>query len=303
MTLVPILISSTCGKVGKTDDFLSLEWEGTERSYLLYEPGNLAGKKAPLVIALHNEHLDAAGFRSYFQMDPIAEREGFRVIYPQGMGNNWNVENSPYYGEPLRFDDEGFLSALIDKAIAVHKADPARVYITGYSAGGGMAYTMAWKFPEKLAAIAPLHSAIHVVLRGDFIYDGAVPTLAVHGDSDPYIPMDGGAGGALGKVDRSIGRGFMGVKELVDRVADENGCHMQTEAVDFDDLDPEDGCTAKRFKYTTCEAETDLIMVKGGGHNLPGKKGNLPASVAGNTCRDFDVTEQVWAFFKNERNR
>ncbi|MYM21657.1 hypothetical protein GTP46_03210 [Duganella sp. FT135W] len=55
---------------------------------------------------------------------------------------------------PPTSDDVGLLAALIDLAVARYNADPARIYISGMTNGGGMAYRAAIELGPRLAAVA-----------------------------------------------------------------------------------------------------------------------------------------------------
>jgi dienelactone hydrolase len=53
-------------------------------------------------------------------------------------------------------DDIAFLDALIDRLVAQHGADPARIFMTGSSNGGMMTFVYAATRPRRLAAAAPV---------------------------------------------------------------------------------------------------------------------------------------------------
>jgi predicted peptidase len=46
----------------------------------------------------------------------------------------------------------------LDWAVAKYNGDPARLYVTGISFGGGVAYQLAYENPTKFAALAPVAS-------------------------------------------------------------------------------------------------------------------------------------------------
>jgi len=84
-------------------------------------------------------------------------------------------------------DDVGFIDALIERAIAEHGVDPARVYIIGVSRGGWMAYRMATAIPHKLGAfasvLAPMPEAGPASAPGV-----PLPLLVFGGTDDPRFP-------------------------------------------------------------------------------------------------------------------
>lgn len=62
---------------------------------------------------------------------------------PEGTVRGWNT-----------LDDE--VMGLLDHVVATYRGDPKRVYLTGLSYGGFGTWYLAWKHPEKFAAIAPV---------------------------------------------------------------------------------------------------------------------------------------------------
>lgn len=81
------------------------------------------------------------------------------------------------------------LKALLDEAIANHRVDPNRVYLTGLSMGGYGAWSLAIAFPDTFAAVAPICGGGLTewvwILR-------KVPVWAFHGADDPIVPLQQG---------------------------------------------------------------------------------------------------------------
>ncbi|MGB1248335.1 MAG: T9SS type A sorting domain-containing protein, partial [Chitinophagales bacterium] len=59
----------------------------------------------------------------------------------------------------------------------------------------------------------------------------------------------------------------------------------------------QDGCTAERYDYGTCDDNTAVVFYKiiNGGHTWPGS--GLPFAGI-NTNQDFKATEVIWKFFE-----
>src|ERR1700687_2801816 len=75
------------------DHDLSLKHDGIDRSYIVHVPPG-AATALPLVISMHGGGSDAAAQQGYSQMDRVADREHFLVLYPNGTGRGrmrvWN---------------------------------------------------------------------------------------------------------------------------------------------------------------------------------------------------------------------
>ena len=66
---------------------LQLASGGQVRSYRLYVPPDYeTSTPASLVIGLHGQGGDAAGFEAYSGFSRLANETGFLAVYPQGLG-------------------------------------------------------------------------------------------------------------------------------------------------------------------------------------------------------------------------
>lgn len=116
------------------------------RTYIIYVPKGLA-KGAPLVVVLRGSDQDGAQIRRWtgYGFDRLADEHGFAVAYPNGYEGYWNACNivGDYSANKLNIDDLGFLTAIVDKLVNELGIDPGRVFATGVSRGGHMAFRLA----------------------------------------------------------------------------------------------------------------------------------------------------------------
>jgi len=85
-----------------------------------------------------------------------------------------------------------FISTLIDKLVSDYNVDPKKIYLTGMSNGGMMAYRLACEIPEKIAAIAPVSCSMMVEKPCN--PSRPMPVLHIHSVRDTKIPYYGGVG-------------------------------------------------------------------------------------------------------------
>jgi len=286
-----------------TDVSFSFIYKGFVRRTLVHlPPVNLSSEKYPLLIALHGGGGNGKSMVSLTQgkFNALADKEGFIVVYPDGIGKNWNDgrENMPprYRAHNDKTDDVGFISALIDSLVRKFNADESRVYVTGMSNGAMMTYRLAAELGEKIAAAAPVCGNIPVDLPSK--PEHPVAMFIINGTDDPLVPFEGG--------DVHIGRRKLGkilsTSKSLEIWTKINQVHLSEEKL-LPDKDPMDGCRVKETKYTGSDnpAEIVVLTIQGGGHTWPGGKQYLPERFIGRTCIDIDACESIWAFFKTHR--
>lgn len=142
---------------------------------------------------LHGAGDDAEDARAY-GWDDFADREGFVVVYPNGIGNSWNGGACCRTAAERNIDDVGYLSELSRRVSAEDGTDPLRVFAAGMSNGGIVAYAWACARPGDLAGIG--------IVSGGRLVDcpapGPLAVVAMHGTDDQAIPLSGGLGAGGG---------------------------------------------------------------------------------------------------------
>jgi poly(hydroxyalkanoate) depolymerase family esterase len=118
-----------------------------------YVPDGLPAGR-PVVVALHGCTQGAAAYGTGSGWTQLADRFGFSVVLPeQQSGNNLNkCFNWFEPGDIARGQGEAeSIAQMVRKQIADTGADPARVDVTGLSAGGAMTSVMLATYPEMFA--------------------------------------------------------------------------------------------------------------------------------------------------------
>ncbi|KAA0689805.1 hypothetical protein DTW90_30355 [Neorhizobium sp. P12A] len=173
------------------DEVLTYKWQGVDRTAILHIPKGAAGHAAPLVIVMYGSDDKAVNFQKNSGFDAVADRENFITLYPEAIDGAWNIKSRRpvLNGEPV--DDIGFFRTMIDDLVSRKIADGARVYATGFSFGALMTYTLACALPDRIAAIAPVASAINEAQVEDCKPGHAMPVMMVNGTSDDVQRYDG----------------------------------------------------------------------------------------------------------------
>ncbi|NBE53029.1 extracellular catalytic domain type 1 short-chain-length polyhydroxyalkanoate depolymerase [Streptomyces boluensis] len=126
---------------------------GALKMYRHVPEGLPAGR--PVVVVLHGCTQNAAGYGPGSGWTELADRWGFSVVVPeQQTANNANrCFNWFEAGDSSRGQGEAAsLAQMVDRQLADASGDPARVHVTGLSAGGAMTSVMMAAYPEKFTA-------------------------------------------------------------------------------------------------------------------------------------------------------
>lgn len=294
-SLILALLLQLIGRLPANAQAESLDFGGVKRDYILYMPQNLQSP-APLVIALHGGGGTAAGWEQETDFDGVADRNGFIVVYPQGVNREWNEERGS--GMTLRrsdADDVGFINALIDHLAAQYPIDLTRIYAMGISNGGFMSLRLACNLSDRLAGIG----VIAAQLTEDMI-SGCVPIKPLrvaifNGVDDPIIPYDGGAVRISGQYRGDV----LSTQDQVDFWLRVNGCEPTITETMTLNARPLDGTFVEMTGYTLCSpgGAVRLYRIVGGGHTMPGGNQYLPRAVIGNVSRELHAPTELWAFW------
>lgn len=222
---------------------------GVSRKFIQHVPPGYTGSEPlPLVIDFHglggtgSQEKGSSGFAA------LADREGFLILWPDGLDNGWNV--GPCCTNSREVDDVGFARAMVDAVAAVACVDMKRVYATGFSNGGGMSNYVACHAADVFAAIAP--SAFDL-LEDDLETckpSRPISVFSMRGTQDPAVPFEGGRGGGNRVT-------FLGAQPTLEKWAELAGCEgAPTTPV------------ADTQLYTSCSesAQVGLLTIQGGGH-------------------------------------
>jgi polyhydroxybutyrate depolymerase len=256
---------------------------GTERQYSLHVPPGYDGVKwMPLVLNFHGYTSNMAQQSLFSGMNATADAEGFVVVYPNGLKNtvngnqSWNAGACCAFGDSDR-DDVGFVDALLDDLASRLCIDDKRVYATGMSNGGFMSYFLACERAQRFAAIGPVAGVLGVP-SASCTPSRAVPVIHFHGTEDTLVPYDGGGAS-----------GFASVPNTISGWVARNGCSGQP-AQTFSN-------GAARCETTAgCAegAEVVLCTIDGMGHCWPGQA----FCPFGNGSTDISANQAMWDFFE-----
>lgn len=268
-----------------------LEFKGLRRRYLLHKPLNSdLENPLPLVVVLHGGMGSPEGTAIQTGMNHVSDENNFYVVYPEGWGDfsSWNAGACCGEAKAKNLDDVGFIRAVIEDLSTRVSIDKTRVYATGLSNGGRMAYRLAAEMSDQIAAVAPVATDFEVQVSA---LRRPVPIIHFHGLQDDFAPFEGGYP-RKGPV-RDLKR--IGVQQTLDWWIKANNCNPNP-AADQKTRDYE------KIIYEPAAGQNGapVILYKlfRGGHTWPGGKDVSRMLGTGYLVKSVDASRLMWEFFK-----
>ena len=262
---------------------------GTPRSYRLYIPAAYApGMQWPLVIDMHGYTSSAFTEQSNTKFMSVADTGHFLVVYPEGVKdqNNsryWNV-GLPYL--PNAKNDVSFLSELIDTLHLRYQLDCTKVYATGISMGTSMAYLLAEKLGNRIAAVGGEAGAMYYHSFNQVNPTFPMPIMHIHGTADQVV-LYNGEHVQYGNIPIDTLVNFWGLNAgcnpvpTIDTLPHQAATTNRTRVVHYEFLNGSTGMSCRLYKL------------------LNGVHGEWPGVLNGTlNNKDFNASSTMWIFFK-----
>lgn len=281
----------------------TIEVDSVVRRYRVYRPAKMALRPA-LLFVLHGSASDGSEARraTFYEFDRLSDRHGFIVVYPDGYEQHWNDcwAAERHSANTKDVDDMAFFSAMIDRFVAEEKVDPDRVYATGISGGGQLAYRFALEMPERFAAVAPVAASLPDDASLNCTRSGEpIAILIMNGTADPMNPYAGGRVGLYG-LWGDPGT-VLSTDATVEYFAQLAGHAAPPRVTAYYDAATHDDSRAEHVSFRGGSGpEVALIRVEGGGHTFPHPFYRFPRFM-GATNADIDAAAEIWRFFWDKR--
>lgn len=232
---------------------------GVERTFLVHVPSSYDGRsRVPVVIDFHplagspTRQMGVSGWAA------LGNREGFITVFPSGIGRSWNAGRCCGPAQSDGVDDVAFTHAIIASLQAEACIDPKRVYASGCSNGGGMAYKVACEAADVVAGVAPVDFDCSTGPTNDPACGGCAPVRPVseiqfRATGDQLVPYDGGPTSVVPGLE------FPGAEANFATWGEINACSGSPQALS-------DHPTCQTFPTCGGDVDTVLCTVEGGTH-------------------------------------
>jgi len=187
--------------------------------------------------------------------------------------------------------DVEFFDKVLDELTAAYSIDANRVFATGYSDGGLMAFRLGCSMGKRIAAIAAVAAAMPKEMLGGCEPARGVPLLMLNGTSDAVIRYGGG-------LIRGTTVTTLSVEATAEKWAALDRCARKPTQTTLAPRDKH-GMQTRIDTYSGCRdgAEVTLYAIEGGGNTWPSGDEFMPKNEVGKTSTDLDADEVIWKFF------
>jgi polyhydroxybutyrate depolymerase len=266
----------------------TIPFGGLDRSYTLHLPPAYDGRTAvPLVFDFHGHGSNAGVQLAYSAIVPVADREGFAVVAPQGQGS------PPHFtllgATATEADDVELTVALLDRLAATLCLDERRVYALGMSNGGALSSVLACRAGDRFAAVGAVAAIVHLPQPCQDA-ERVAPISAFMGTADPVVPFAGGRVNCCGNPS------IPATETTMAQFAEVAGCEAEPSSER-----PQPNVDHRRWTGCDPGAAVELHVIEGGGHTWPGSPFDVGGRGLGGSTPELPATELLWAFFERHR--
>ena len=263
-----------------------------DRSYRTWVPASAdldAG--VDVVLVLHGfPPIDMAPVS---EMNAEADTRGFVAVYPQSAyDQDWVHACKCTRNGVLGVDDRAYFNALLDDLEEAIPGGVNRAFVSGFSNGGMMTYTLGCELSDRFDGFASVSSGMWTwTMENRCRSTRAAPMLMFNGTADGQFPYDG----VRIIVHNGAAMEMESVEETVAWWAARNDCAVAPVVTDLPDESP-DGTTVQRWSFEACTAPVEYYRIEGGGHTWPGMPVSFGGGLGANSL-DVSATQVMLDFF------
>lgn len=145
----------------------------------------------------HGALLYAHGYRGTAEggmrnkaLERLAHERGLALVALEGVDGRWQIAHHPGTPDMEQAQEYGYVDAVLDDLATRMDLDPDRIVMTGFSAGGMMAWTIACGASERFRGFVPMSGTFWSPVPESC---PAPPRslVHIHGTEDGTVPLSG----------------------------------------------------------------------------------------------------------------
>lgn len=292
-TETPTAIDAKLSRPG--DYTFTLLHNGLKRKYRVHVPTHYDTKTpAALVVALHGGGGNMDYQAQHYGLIEKSDSAGFVVVFPNGYSKlksgqfaTWNAGNCCGSARDEKIDDVGFIREVVARLRRQLNIDAQRIYATGMSNGGMMAYRLACEASDvfkAVAAVAGTDNSMNCTPKNP------VSILHIHAKDDDHVLFNGGAG--PGAADKSKVTDFVSVPDTISKWRSLDACIPHTPRKVLE----KPGAYCEQYAPCQDHSRVQLCVTESGGHSWPGSQSIRNKSPS----QAISANDLMWDFF-NQR--
>lgn len=233
--------------------------QSLNREFSFFRPSNPDLKKLPLVIDFHGAGGTVAPEFAANAWVTLARKEKFFLLKPQAVSDHMNSYTYWNVGWEVGRNDAYFVQTVLDLILKQQDIDIDRIYLTGMSSGGHMAFYTAQVLQNRIAAVAPISGSIITTRLPNYTFNKPMPICNINGTADTIVNINGGDWYASWENIRTLW-----VKN--------NKVNSEPLITQLADINKRDNSTVTLYEYrgTTVASDINDYRIVNGGHSVPG---------------------------------
>lgn len=238
----------------------SVNVDGTERSYMVAAPQGWQNRRLPLIYVIHGKGSNPQRMSNATEFHKFADAI---VVYPEGVDESWAP--AYYAADPSGRSDLAFMDQLHNRLSNDFEVDQQRVYVSGFSNGGGFARYLSCQRPGRFPTITTVGAAVFESTVEDCA-ERPTNYLSFHGTDDDRVAFDGGP-----RKDNGEEYYLLGAEEALLTAAMDAECTAPRDGVELEE-NRVDGYPSrvKSIEHAGgCRNDLQLISIDEMGHRWP----------------------------------
>lgn len=196
-----------------------------DRHYRIAMPeGHDGATPVGAIVFAHGYRGSARGVMNNGNLRRMVSDMGLALIAVKSGGDDWDIPGVPSHVDSDGVAEMAYFDAVVSDATARFAIDPARLMMSGFSAGGMVTWELACNRPDLFAGFAPVSGTFWQGPPEDCAAPANV--VHIHGTADRTVPLSG----------RQIAQTKQGDVLEVLAMYGAFGGYAETETVDVDRL-------------------------------------------------------------------